>query len=293
MDEKNQNFPENRNPETLPDQGTIEFDAEELSRLKELAGSDPGEAGLTEPEDLYYGETEPLEPEGEPREDPLENADSLPDLFPGMEEPEEEIPAEPEPPVYEGPPTIVPRTPEKKKSTGRRVALVFRSLFKWALALVLAFAILGAGMLGYLTVAEYHPAYSEETRHGGQDVTLPYKGEEISVLTFNTGYAGLGRNADSCLDGGKTVNPKDQEQVEVNMEGIEDILRASDADFLFLQEVDMDSKRSFGENQWIRYEHALKKYESRFALDFSCSYVPYPLKDFMGRIQSGIATYSR
>ena len=197
MDDKKHGFPEPENPETLPEQETIQFNAEEISRLSERTEENPEmpEPAFEAPEEPAFSEEPELtrifeEPEEEPEEpasaeepelppelsqelfeepespeepawqapaDPLENAQSLPDLFPDMEEPAEEPPV-PEKPAYAGPPTRVPRTPEKKKSTGRKVALLFRSIFKWLLAIALALAILGAGLIGYLTVAENHPA---------------------------------------------------------------------------------------------------------------------------------------
>ena len=60
-----------------------------------------------------------------------------------------------------------------------------------------------------------------------------------------------------------------------------------------LQEVDTDSKRSYGYDQWRQYEFDLENYESRFALNYSCDYVPYPVTEPIGRVHSGVATYSR
>lgn len=77
------------------------------------------------------------------------------------------------------------------------------------------------------------------------------------------------------------------------MLGIEDLIRGADADFVMLQEVDTDSKRSYGYDQWRQYEFDLEDYESRFALNYSCDYVPYPVTEPIGRVHSGVATYSR
>lgn len=41
------------------------------------------------------------------------------------------------------------------------------------------------------------------------------------------------------------------------------------------------------------YEFDLEDYESRFALNYSCDYVPYPVTEPIGRVHSGVATYSR
>ena len=95
------------------------------------------------------------------------------------------------------------------------------------------------------------------------------------------------------MDGGEGVRPSDAETVRQNMLGIEDLIRGADADFVMLQEVDTDSKRSYGYDQWRQYEFDLEDYESRFALNYSCDYVPYPVTEPIGRVHSGVATYSR
>ena len=71
-----------------------------------------------------------------------------------------------------------------------------------------------------------------------------------------------------------------QKQVEKNLHGIGKFLSASDADVYFLQEVDLDSKRSFHINQQDFYA---------FGRNFLCDFVPYPLPP-IGKVDSGILT---
>ena len=217
--------------------------------------------------------------------DPLDNADVLPTLFPetSYDEDEED---------YQEP-TVVQRPPQRKKSTARKVLRVCAVLGKYLLALVLAAAILAAGLVGYLTLTEYNPAHAEVAQRGAVSAPDKLSEKSLRILSFNTGFGALDEDADFFMDGGSMVNPDSQTRVEENMRGIEEILRDSDADFLFLQEVDMDSDRTFHLNQWLQYEYDLEDYESRYAPNYVCKYVPYPLNDMIGEINSGIATYSR
>lgn len=206
--------------------------------------------------------------------DPLEGSARLPELRPEDEPgPEDE-----------------PEVPQKPKRRGR----VVRKIVKYFLFLVLAVAIVAAGGIGYLTVTEYRPAYAEDAQRG--NVLRESKltgGQTVRVLTLNTGYGGLDAGEDFFMDGGEGVRPSDAETVRQNMLGIEDLIRGADADFVMLQEVDTDSKRSYGYDQWRQYEFDLENYESRFALNYSCDYVPYPVTEPIGRVHSGVATYSR
>lgn len=189
-------------------------------------------------------------------------------------------------------PTIVPQPKRKGTSPWSVTWSVSKYIWKIALGLVLVLGILLMGMVGYLTVTEYNPAYAETADRGSVNRTESITNRSLSVLSFNTGYGALGEEADFFMDGGKSVFPDSQETVEKNMNGIERILKDKDADFILLQEVDTGSKRSFDTKQWLSYEHSLKDYESRFALNYSCDYVPYPFTEPLGKVQSGLATYS-
>ena len=219
-----------------------------------------------------------------PQADPLDSAQSFPSLFPEV--------SRPAAPQASGPVTVVARPKRKKK---RVIWPILRVAGKLLLGLLLAVAVLAAGLVGYLTVTEYHPAYAELPQRGANSSKEPVRERRLRLVTFNTGYGALGEEADFFMDGGIGVNPPSQDVVEGNMIGIERILNRLDADLILLQEVDTNSDRSFQLNQFLQYEHDLDshKYESRFALNYSCRYVPYPLKERIGEVNSGIATYSR
>lgn len=202
-----------------------------------------------------------------------------------------EVPEQPDY-VYTDEPWAPP-SQQKKRKKGRRVARVLLFIGKHLLGLILLLAVAVAGLLGYLTMVEYNPAYAENAERGSVSAHETFDGDTLRIVTFNTGFGALGENADFFMDGGDSVTPSTQVQVVNNMRSIEEILRACEADVIFLQEVDTDSDRSYHTNQWLQYEHDLEAYESRFACNYSCEFVPYPVPDFIGEVHSGIATYSR
>lgn len=73
------------------------------------------------------------------------------------------------------------------------------------------------------------------------------------MLSFNTGYAGLGDNADFFMDGGKAVKSTDEARMRENMDEIAAIIAESSADFTLLQEVDENSSRTYSVNQVESY----------------------------------------
>ena len=126
-----------------------------------------------------------------------------------------------------------------------------------------------------LTALEYRPDQIEtlNTTSGKQSIST---GDSMTILTYNTGYAGLSKDEDFFMDGGSKVQPDSKDVVETNLAGISDILKSQNADFYFLQEVDIDAKRSFHINEREYYENALDM-SSIYACNFKCDFVPYPI----------------
>lgn len=140
----------------------------------------------------------------------------------------------------------------------------------------------------YLTVREYRPKAIEPVSGKLNEGTQIKSSDTVSVLSFNTGYAGLSKNEDFFMDGGSEVAPDSKNLVEENLNGITEILKANTADVYFLQEVDLNSKRSFHINQAERYHEELKL-NDYFARNFKCDFVPYPLPP-IGKVESGLLT---
>ena len=157
-----------------------------------------------------------------------------------------------------------------------------------------------AGLIGWLTVREFKPAAVEDVevnRTGAPQTVSLSPGDSLTVLSQNTGYAGLGADSDFFMDGGKDVAPTwDQEQV--NLVGVSSQLMEHPADVYFLQEVDTNSSRSHGVDQSEYYWNDLLlfdgtgAYSSSHALNYSCDFVPFPFPP-IGKVHSGLQTLSR
>ena len=260
--------------------------------LTDQATDDLPPINSSEPDPLPEEELPPLDLPRGIYEEADEGAGFYDEPFDEIDEAPSELSAAAAPDMHIEP-TVVRRPPQEKRSTGRKVLKVFGVIGKYLLAIVLVLAILAAGLIGYLTVTEYNPAHAEIAQPGAVSVSKPLSAQSYRIVTFNTGFAGLDENADFFMDGGSGVMAESEEKLKENMLGIESILKSCDADFILLQEVDTDSKRSYEQNQWLQYEYDLADYESRFALNYSCNYVPYPLPETIGKVHSGIATYSR
>jgi endonuclease/exonuclease/phosphatase family metal-dependent hydrolase len=159
-------------------------------------------------------------------------------------------------------------------------------LVLWVLACLIVLAGLG---LGYLTVTEYRPAASEAVALSGGAALSPKPGGRLSAVSFNIGYCGLPAEADFFLDGGTMARVGSKDIVERDLEGVTEALKAEACDLVLLQEVDRDSKRSYGVDEAAALQKALGG-QSAFAANFLCPFVPIPPLDPIGKVSSGVMT---
>ena len=150
--------------------------------------------------------------------------------------------------------------------------------------------ILAAIFLGVMTAWEYRPHAVEaldvpEAMASGEVLS---EGDAVSVLTFNTGYAGLSKDEDFFMDGGTKVAPESRELVENNVAGMAKIMQDQQADIYFLQEVDVNSKRSYHIDQTEVYSSELGL-PGIFAYNFNAKIMPYPIP-MIGHVESGLYT---
>lgn len=158
-------------------------------------------------------------------------------------------------------------------------------------ALKILFCALGALLLLavcfvlFLTVKEYKPAPVEElTLSAAAEQPLLQPGQSLDILSWNIGYGGLGAESDFFMDGGREVRAADEQTVLRYLAGIGQSIDAAGADLVLLQEVDIDSARSFGIDQ---AQTLAGERPYVHAQNYSCPFVPYPWPP-IGRVHSGL-----
>ena len=89
-----------------------------------------------------------------------------------------------------------------------------KKVLKIVLSLLLVVVVFVVGMLIFLTVTDYKPNKEISLDIRKANEKLLNIGEELSVMTWNIGYCGLGKEEDFFLDGGKKVKPDNKEVVD-------------------------------------------------------------------------------
>ena len=162
-----------------------------------------------------------------------------------------------------------------------------KKAFKIILIILAVIAAAVIAFIAWLSITEYRPESMEEVPISGSSTGKAAIGQELNIVTWNIGYCGLGKDSDFLMDGGKQVQPLDREYVESCLDGIKSFLNGTNADLFLLQEVDIDSRRSYGINEAEELDMGV----SAHALNFSCRFVPYPLP-MIGKVSSGLMTTS-
>ncbi len=165
---------------------------------------------------------------------------------------------------------------------------VFRAILRLFLLLTGLFLI----FLLYAQMTMYKPPEQLEVFSSDRPDPLS-RGVELSLMIWNLGYAGMGSDMDFFYDGGRLMRTSRQRTHE-NLQGMMDVLENHrEMDFFLLQEVDYRSRRSYGIHMPDSIKEALPHHIQSFGINYQVRFVPVPLRNPMGRVNSGILTASR
>lgn len=128
-------------------------------------------------------------------------------------------------------------------------------------------------------------------------------GEDYSVVTYNIGFGAYGPDYSFFMDTGEmkdgtaTVGKYgkaiSRESVEGNTKGAAEVLERLDADFMLLQEVDVDADRSYHIDQKKKLQEKFSDYGNVFANNFHSAYLFYPFMDPHGAVDAGLLSFGK
>lgn len=173
-----------------------------------------------------------------------------------------------------------------------KIETFFYSLLKLILTLIQLVILVVGGFLIFISLKDYKPKDNVILSIYDAPNSYQVKDTAISILSWNIGYSGLGKRMDFFYDGGTMVRPERQE-FDTYWDGINSFLNAHDSiDFLFLQEVDSSSRRSYGMDEVSGIAHVLENKAYVFARNYDVPFVPMPLTNPMGKVVAGMMTLS-
>jgi len=140
-----------------------------------------------------------------------------------------------------------------------------KTWYKVVIAIILV--ILFVFLIGFciLVFSEYFPEERETLSVDGESKKELEIGKSFNIITYNLGYLSLDNTQDFFMDGGKNVR---------------------------FQEVDTKAKRSYNINEYEGIKSAFDGTAS-FAYMFNSLYIPYPIFDTVGHVESGVVTLNK
>lgn len=177
------------------------------------------------------------------------------------------------------------------------------SVLKVILGIILLCILLIAGYVIYMQTQYYriedHTALEVENNTASTLKT----GETYTAVTYNIGFGAYGPDYSFFMDTGEMKDgtqtqgeygkAMSKESVEEHTKGAVGELQKLDADFMLLQEVDIDSDRSYHVDQAEELREAFLDYGNVFANNFHSAYLFYPFSDPHGAVQAGLLNFSR
>jgi len=170
------------------------------------------------------------------------------------------------------------------------VSRVFRR-FSYIIILLIALFCL---FLLYISVTNYKPDEIVKIDPDNCKNANKKSGDtSLSFISWNIGYAGLGKEMDFFYDGGRRVRPY-RFSYDKYLDGISKFIISNDSiDFLLIQEIDIRSKRSFYVDQFTELDKSLSSHCGYFAKNYDVKFVPVPVLSPMGKVKAGMATFSK
>jgi endonuclease/exonuclease/phosphatase family metal-dependent hydrolase len=163
---------------------------------------------------------------------------------------------------------------------------------KTTIWIVLGLAGLFCFFLIMISLTDYRPVPVEKLQAGGNARQISESDSTFSIVTWNIGYFGLGKDCDFFYDGGKMTKPAKADYLKYSSQAIKYLGRVQKSDFYFFQEVDLNSARSYNDDQVDKIRGIFPGYESTVAINYKVLFVPMPLRKPMGKVKSGLLSIS-
>lgn len=166
-------------------------------------------------------------------------------------------------------------------------------IIKAVLILIGIIFVLFASFIIYIVANSFNPDEKLNipiSNNGVKEISIE---EEIKITSYNIGYAGLDESQDFFIDGGKNSRAQSKEKVMENITNIIQIVDGTESDIFLFQEVDKKASRSYMVDQVEILKENYPNYAFVFGLNYKVPWVPVPIMNPMGSVESGIASFSR
>lgn len=175
-----------------------------------------------------------------------------------------------------------------------------RKIFNIIKVLLVSIVLLIAVYLAYIWFSYERIADNEymETQIAGaysyfQDNEPIIPGRAYNFMTYNIGFGAYTDDYSFFMDGGKYSWAISDEALMANICEITNVMNYSGADFMLLQEVDIDGTRTYHLNELDLINEFIKGYYYNYTLCYDSKFLLYPVWQPHGANKSAMVTYSK
>lgn len=171
------------------------------------------------------------------------------------------------------------------------------------LSVILACVIIFCGYYIYLALHYYRIPDNQRLKINNNQSQLLKAGRSYKATTYNVGLGAYNHDFDFFMDSGQLKDGKklqghrgtaiSKQAVLDSTNGVIQTMKKQNPDFMFFQEIDTDSTRSFHVNQVKKVEDDFPKMDSTFASNFHSAFLAVPLNNPHGTVRSGLLSMSK
>ena len=176
------------------------------------------------------------------------------------------------------------KAPKKKKSIAKKIIIAVVCVF-------LAIILVVGGYFAYVFIA-YHRVGDQDLEVEKADgvAAAAVVGEEYKIMSYNIGFGAYEDDFGFFMDGGDKARAWSEARLDTNLKNIANVLKDEGADLYLVQEVDIDSTRSYhvDEREYLKIDGMSRV----FAENWDSPFLFFPLTEPHGSAQTGILTAS-
>lgn len=170
---------------------------------------------------------------------------------------------------------------------------MIKTMIKIAIVIIIAIIVILIGYAIYLTATDYRPKEEVKLNVENNKSNLVKTNEEMIFVTANVGFGAYDDKFDFFMDGGKRSRAINKENVEKNIQGSIDSIKEYNPDFIFVQEVDNNSTRSYKVDEYNIFKDGFNEYSSSYAINFKNPWIAYPFLEPHGKVNAGQVTLAK
>lgn len=162
------------------------------------------------------------------------------------------------------------------------------------LCLLLAILLIAAIYAAYVYFTYYRIEDMQPlTPVGNASASSVSVGESYTIVTQNVGFGSYTADFTFFMDGGKQSWGNSKESVISCIDQAIEATKATNPDFVLVQELDSDSTRSYHVDQQEMFRDGYEGFQSVVAVNFHSAFLMYPFYQPHGASNSGIMTLSK